>query len=189
MLFTKNSIVKTRPNYKGWQGNMNEYIDSSGRWHHIAQFNGKHNMLKSLLLLALKTEENNGSLSARQLAALTGLGFDSVKSSLSRWQHWQNHYLNRKGRKKQYRYSLANYGIEFLKILHLIAPDKEQEFLTIIAVNRQRIERERIVMPNNEKSSLVGEATLDEQAMKTRDFIKKYLPNWRDTREDGRTGA
>ena len=162
------------------------YMDSHGNWHHIASFFGKHNMLKSMVLLALKTEENNGSLSARQLAALTGLGFDSVKSSLSRWQHWQNHYLNRKGRKKLYRYSLANYGNEFLKILHLIAPDKEQEFLTIIAANRQRIERERIVMPNNEKSSLVGEATLDEQAMKTRDFIKKYLPNWRDTREDGR---
>ena len=117
---------------------------------------------------------------------LTGLGFDSVKSSLSRWQRWHNHYLNRKGRKKQYRYSLANYGIEFLKILHLIAPDKEQEFLTIIAANRQRIERERIVMPNDEKISSAGEITRDEQAMKTRDFIKKYLPNWRDTREDGR---
>ena len=165
------------------------YMDSHGNWHHIASFFGKHNMLKSMVLLALKTEENNGSLSARQLAALTGLGFDSVKSSLSRWQHWQNHYLNRKGRKKQYRYSLANYGIEFLKILHLIAPDKEQEFLTIIAVNRQRIERERIVMPNNEKSSLAGEATLDEQTVKARDFIKKYLPNWRDTREDRRTDA
>ena len=165
------------------------YMDSHGNWHHIASFFGKHNMLKSLVLLALKTEENNGSLSARQLAALTGLGFDSVKSSLSRWQHWQNHYLNRKGRKKLYRYSLANYGIEFLKILHLIAPDKEQEFLNIIAANRQRIERERIVMPNNEKSSLAGEATLDEQTVKARDFIKKYLPNWRDTREDRRTDA
>ena len=73
--------------------------------------------------------------------------------------------------------------------MHLIAPDKEQEFLTIIAANRQRIERERIVMPNDEKISLAGEATLDEQVMKARDFIKKYLPNWRDTREDGRTGA
>jgi hypothetical protein len=165
------------------------YMDSHGNWHHIASFFGKHNMLKSLVLLALKTEENNGSLSARQLSTITGLGFDSVKSSLSRWQRWHNHYLNRKGKKKQYRYSLANYGIEFLKILHLIAPDKEQEFLNIIAANRQRIERERIVMPNNEKSSLAGEATLDEQAVKARDFIKKYLPNWRDTREDGRTGA
>jgi len=28
-------------------------------------FFGKHNMLKSLVLLALKTEENNGSLSAK----------------------------------------------------------------------------------------------------------------------------
>jgi len=63
---------------------MNEYIDSSGRWHHIAQFNGRHNMLKSMVLLALKTEPNNSNLSARQLAALTGLGFDSVKSSLSK---------------------------------------------------------------------------------------------------------
>ena len=164
----------------------NGYMDSHGNWHHIASFDGKHNMLKSLVLLALKTEENNGSLSARQLSTITGLGFDSVKSSLSRWQRWHNHYLNRKGRKKQYRYSLANYGIEFLKILHLIAPDKEQEFLNIIAANRQRIERERIVMPNDEKISSAGEITRDEQAMKTRDFIKKYLPNWRDTREDGR---
>jgi hypothetical protein len=70
--------------------------------------------------------------------------------------------------------------------LHLIAPDKEQEFLTIIAVNRQRIERERIVMPNDKRISSAGEITRDEQAMKTRDFIKKYLPNWRDTREDRR---
>ncbi|MGB8262439.1 MAG: hypothetical protein WCF70_00930 [Dehalococcoidales bacterium] len=164
----------------------NGYVDSHGNWHHIASFGGKHNMLKSLVLLALKTEPNNGSLSARQLSTITGLGFDSVKSSLSRWQRWHNHYLNRKGRKKQYRYSLANYGIEFLKILHLIAPDKEQEFLNIIAANRQRIERERIVMPNDERISSAGEITRDEQAMKTRDFIKKYLPNWRDTREDRR---
>ena len=164
----------------------NGYVDSHGNWHHIASFGGKHNTLKSLVLLALRTEPNNGSLSARQLSTITGLGFDSVKSSLSRWQCWHNHYLNRKGRKKQYRYSLANYGIEFLKILHLIAPDKEQEFLNIIAANRQRIERERIVMPNDKQISLAGEITRDEQALKARNFIKKYLPNWRDTREDGR---
>jgi hypothetical protein len=41
-------------------------------------------------------------------------------------------------------------------------------------------------MPNDERISSAGEITRDEQAMKTRDFIKKYLPNWRDTREDRR---
>jgi len=80
-------------------------------------------------------------------------------------------------------------AMSFLKILHLIAPDKEQEFLTIIAANRQRIERERIVMPNDERISSAGEITRDEQAYEDQGFIKKYLPNWRDTREDGITGA
>jgi len=124
-----------------------------------------------MVLLALKLKKIMAA-SLHAAGSIDGLGFDSVKSSLSRWQHWQNHYLNRKGRKKQYRYSLANYGIEFLKILHLIAPDKEQEFLNIIAANRQRIERERIVMPNDERISSAGEITRDEQAMKTRILLR-----------------
>jgi hypothetical protein len=41
-------------------------------------------------------------------------------------------------------------------------------------------------MPNDKQISLAGEITRDEQALKARNFIKKYLPNWRDTREDGR---
>jgi len=82
---------------------------------------------------------------------------------------------------------MGAYGLEFLSILHMVAPDKEQEFLNIIAANRERIERERIVMHNDEKISLSGEITLDEQALKAKEFLKKYLPNWRDTREDGRT--
>jgi len=58
--------------------------------------------------------------------------------------------------------------------LHLIAPDKEQEFLTIIAANRQRIARERIVMPNDERISSAGEITRDEQAMKTRILLRIF---------------
>ena len=166
-----------------------EYIDTHGHWHHIAQFNGKLNRLKSLILLAIKTEPNNSDLSVRQLTLLTGLGIDSVKSSLCRWQHWHNRYVIRKGRTRQYRYSMGAYGLEFLSILHMVAPDKEQEFLNIIATNRERIERERIVMHNDEKISLSGEITLDEQALKAKEFLKKYLPNWRDTREDDKTDA
>ena len=164
-----------------------EYIDTRGHWHHIAQFNGKLNRLKSLILLAIKTEPNNSDLSVRQLALLTGLGIDSVKSSLCRWQHWHNRYVIRKGRSRLYRYSMGAYGLEFLSILHMVAPDKEIEFLNIIAFNRERIERERIVMHNDDKVS--GEITFDERALKTREFLKKYLPNWRDTREDDKTNA
>ena len=161
-----------------------EYIDTRGRCHHIAQFSGKLNRLKSLILLAIKTETNNNDLSIRQLSALTGLGIDSIKSSLCRWQHWHNRYVVRKGRTRQYRYSVGAYGLEFLSILHMVAPDKEQEFLNIIAFNRERIERERIATHNDNKIS--GEIPFDERALKTREFLKKYLPNWRDTREDRR---
>jgi hypothetical protein len=77
------------------------------------------------------------------------------------------------------------YGLEFLSILHMVAPDKEIEFLNIIAFNRERIEREKIVMPTDEKISLSGEITLDERALRAKDFLKKYLPNWRDVREEG----
>jgi hypothetical protein len=163
-----------------------EYIDTRGHWHHIAQFNGKLNRLKSLILLAIKTEPNNKNLSARQLAALTGLGIDSTKSSLCRWQHWHNRYVIRRGRARQYRYSVGAYGLEFLSILHMVAPDKEIEFLSIVGLNRERIEREKIVMRNDGKISLSGEITSDDRALKAKEFLKKYLPNWRDTREDGR---
>lgn len=163
-----------------------EYIDTRGHWHHIAQFNGKLNRLKSLILLAIKTEPNNKNLSARQLAALTGLGIDSTKSSLCRWQHWHNRYVIRRGRTRQYRYYVGAYGLEFLSILHMVAPDKEIEFLNIIAFNRERVERERIVTPNEEKISLSSEITLEERVLNAKEFLKKYLPNWRDTREDGK---
>jgi len=53
---------------------MNEYIDSSGRWHHIAQFNGRHNMLKSMVLLLSRLSQIIVISLPRQLAALTGLG-------------------------------------------------------------------------------------------------------------------
>jgi len=125
-----------------------EYIDSKGHWHHIAQFNGKLNMLKSLVLLAVKTDPNNNSLSARDLRALTGLSITSIKSSLSRWMRWHNRYLIRKGRAKLYQYSLATYGLEFLEILHQVAPLKEAEYLNIIRINRERIESSRIIIPN-----------------------------------------
>jgi hypothetical protein len=82
---------------------------------------------------------------------------------------------------------MGAYGLEFLSILHMVAPDKEIEFLNIIAFNRERIERERIVMHNDDKIS--GEITFDERALRAKDFLKKYLPNWRDVREDGRTDA
>jgi hypothetical protein len=82
---------------------------------------------------------------------------------------------------------MGAYGLEFLSILHMVAPDKEIEFLNIIAFNRERIWRERIVMHNDDKIS--GEITFDAQALKTKEFLKKYLPNWRDTREDDKTDA
>jgi hypothetical protein len=56
------------------------YIDSQGYCHHIASFEGRRNRLKSLLLLALKTEPGNKSLSVRELEQLTGLGFLSMVS-------------------------------------------------------------------------------------------------------------
>ena len=128
------------------------YIDSQGYCHHIASFEGRRNKLKSLLLLAIRTEPGNKSLSSRQLEQLTGLGCPSILSSLTKWAHWHNHYLNRRGKRRLYRYNLAIYGAEFLEILHRVRPDKEAEYLNIITTNRAKRESERINIIPKEKS-------------------------------------
>jgi hypothetical protein len=61
-------------------------------------------------------EPDNKSLSSRQLEELTGLGFFSIISSIARWSHWHNHYVNRKGKRRLYRYNLAASGMEFLEM-------------------------------------------------------------------------
>jgi hypothetical protein len=130
------------------------YIDSRGHCHHIASFDGKHNRLKSLVLLAVKTEPEHHSLSARQIEELTGLGFNSMLVSISKWHHWYSHYLNRKGKRRLYRYNLATSGAEFLEILHRVRPDKEEEYLNIITTNREKRESERINIVPKEKKPL-----------------------------------
>ena len=127
------------------------YTDSQGYTHHVASFEGRRNRLKSLLLLALKTEPGNKSLSSRQLEQLTGLGFPSIINSIARWAHWHNQYLNRRGKRRLYRYNLAIYGAEFLEILHRVRPDKEAEYLDIITNNREKRESERINIIPKEK--------------------------------------
>jgi hypothetical protein len=129
------------------------YTDSQGYTHHAASFEGRRNKLKSLLLLAIRTEPGNKSLSARQLEQLTGLGFVSISASIARWAHWHNHYLNRRGKRRLYRYNLAIYGAEFLEILHRVRPDKEEEYLNIITTNRAKRDSERINIIPKEKSS------------------------------------
>jgi len=128
------------------------YTDSQGYTHHVASFEGRRNRLKSLLLLAIRTEPGKKSLSARQLEQLTGLGFVSISASIARWAHWHNQYLNRRGKRRLYRYNLAIYGGEFLEILHRVRPDKEEEYLDIIATNRAKRESERINIIPKEKS-------------------------------------
>lgn len=128
------------------------YTDSRGYRHHIASFEGRRNKLKSLLLLALRTEPSSKSLSARQLEELTGHGFYSIITSIARWSHWDNRYISRKGRARLYRYNLALYGTEFLEILHRVAPLKEIEYLNIVTTNRAKRESERIIIPTTESS-------------------------------------
>ena len=141
------------------------YIDSQGYTHHIASFEGRRNKLKSLLLLAIKTEPGKKSLSSGQLEELTGLGLPSILSSLTKWSHWHNHYLNRRGKRRLYRYNLALYGAEFLEILHRVRPDKEAEYLDIITNNREKRESERInIIPKPKKLSRKEEKELDRLA-------------------------
>jgi hypothetical protein len=147
------------------------YIDSSGYCHHIASFEGRRNKLKSLLLLALKTEPDNKSLSSRQLEQLTGLEFISIINSITKWSHWHNHYLNRKGKRRLYRYNLAIYGAEFLEILHRVRPDKEEEYLNIVTTNREKRESERINIPEEKKLS-PEEEELDRLAKEAWDKVK-----------------
>jgi hypothetical protein len=59
-------------------------------------------------------EPDNKSLSSRQLEELTELGFFSIISSIARWSHWHNHYVNRKGKRRLY--NLAASGMEFLEM-------------------------------------------------------------------------
>ena len=152
------------------------YIDSQGYCHHIASFEGRRNKLKSLVLLAIKTEPGNKSLSSRQLEQLTGLGFRSIVNSIARWSHWHNHYLNRKGKRRLYRYNLALYGAEFLEILHRVRPDKEEEYLNIITTNREKRESERInIIPKGKKLSRKEEKELDRLAKDATDAaLSKY---------------
>jgi hypothetical protein len=152
------------------------YIDSLGYCHHIASFEGRRNKLKSLLLLALKTEPGKKSLSSRELEQLTGLGFISISASIARWSHWHNHYLNRRGKRRLYRYNLALYGAEFLEILHRVRPDKEAEYLNIITANREKRESERIDIPKDKKITLKDKELSPEEAKKVIDdlLMSKY---------------
>jgi bifunctional DNA-binding transcriptional regulator/antitoxin component of YhaV-PrlF toxin-antitoxin module len=148
------------------------YIDFQGYCHHIASFEGRRNKLKSLLLLALKTEPGNKSLSSRQLEQLTGLEFISIINSITKWSHWHNHYLNRKGKRRLYRYNLAIYGAEFLEILHRVRPDKEEEYLNIITTNREKRESERINIIPKQKKLSPEEEELDRLAKQAWDDVK-----------------
>jgi hypothetical protein len=148
------------------------YIDSQGYCHHVASFEGRRNKLKSLLLLALKTEPDNKSLSSRQLEQLTGLEFISIINSITKWSHWHNHYLNRKGKRRLYRYNLATSGAEFLEILHRVRPDKEEEYLNIVTANREKRESEKINIISKQKKLSPEEEELDRLAKQAWDDVK-----------------
>jgi len=164
------------------------YIDSQGYIHHVASFEGRRNKLKSLLLLAIKTEPGNKSLSSRQLEQLTGLGFISISASIARWTHWHNHYINRKGKRRLYRYNLALYGAEFLEILHRVRPDKEEEYLNIITTNREKRESERInIIPNQKKLSTEQEDAIKNAVDAALSKYKRVEPKPNNTKPDNQT--
>jgi hypothetical protein len=164
------------------------YIDSQGYTHHVASFEGRRNKLKSLLLLGIRTEPGNKSLSARQLEQLTGLGFVSISASIARWAHWHNHYLNRRGKRRLYRYNLAIYGAEFLEILHRVRPDKEEEYLNIITTNREKRESERInIIPNQKKLSTEQEDAIKNAVDAALSKYKRVEPKPNNTKPDNQT--
>ena len=164
------------------------YTDSQGYTHHVASFEGRRNKLKSLLLLAIKTEPGNKSLSSRQLEQLTGLGFISISASIARWTHWHNHYINRKGKRRLYRYNLATSGAEFLEILHRVRPDKEEEYLNIITTNREKRESERInIIPNQKKLSTEQEDAIKNAVDAALSKYKRVEPKPNNTKPDNQT--
>lgn len=59
----------------------------------LASFKGKHNSTKSKCLLMLEYSETarlqRGWLTARQLAALTGIPYASILASLPKWVRWR----------------------------------------------------------------------------------------------------
>jgi hypothetical protein len=140
------------------------------------------------VLLAIKTEPEHHSLSARQIEELTGLGFNSMLVSISKWHHWYSHYLNRKGKRRLYRYNLATSGAEFLEILHRVRPDKEEEYLNIITTNREKRESERInIIPNQKKLSTEQEDAIKNAVDAALSKYKRVEPKPNNTKPDNQT--
>lgn len=85
----------------------------------IATFRGKHNEAKSKALITLldRKEQGDGSLTLRELARVSLVSYNYLKSRLGKWYQWK--YITRRianGKNRPvYTYSIAVRGEVFVK--------------------------------------------------------------------------
>ncbi len=104
---------------------------------HIASFNGLHNHSKSLVLLYLLGRRSSGlgGVTVRELALGTGVGYNSLKASMSKWTRWK--YLTRRiGTTKSgmpiFVYSIAKRGLRFTS--ERIPPERRLAYASELAM-------------------------------------------------------
>ena len=104
----------------------------------IATFNGRHNAVKSKILLTvlLNKEKENGSMSARQLADASGEDYDYLLTRLGLWTKWK--YLIRHTKsgdiRPVYCYSIGKRGEDFIQ--YRIPSGKIEEYQAELAAYR-----------------------------------------------------
>lgn len=110
------------------------FQDRYGNWHdskpHEATFRGKHNKIKSMVLIYLfhRYKQGLGGLSARDIHSHIGVSLTTLKTKLPQWVKWG--YVNRKavvGSRPQYSYTIAERGARFVSIR--IPPDRYNEYV------------------------------------------------------------
>ena len=120
------------------------FQDKYGNWHdskpHEATFRGKHNKIKSqvLIYLVARYKKGFGGLSAREIHDAIGVSLTTLKTKLPQWVKWK--YVNRKavsGSRPHYSYTIAERGAKFVSIR--IPPDKYNEYVQEINDFIQRI--------------------------------------------------
>ncbi len=112
---------------------MSVFQDRHGNWHnsqpHEATFRGKHNKIKSMVLIYLfaRYKKNLGGLSAKEIHTTIGVSLTTLKTKLPQWVKWG--YVNRRavaGSRPHYSYTIAERGAKFVSIR--IPPDKYNEY-------------------------------------------------------------
>ena len=87
----------------------------------IATFKGKHNEAKSkaLIMLLDSKQKDQGGLTLKQLATVSGVSYEYLKSRLGKWHEWK--YVRRhitKGRNRPvYSYLIAIRGERFVQTI------------------------------------------------------------------------